>query len=248
MSSRAHGLAVTVLEAADRVMSRVVCAEVSAFYHAVHEAAGVQIRYGAAVREFAGDDRVDTVLTDDGTAYPCDLVVAGIGIVPVTALAEQAGLDCDDGICVDDRAQTSEPGIFAAGDCTSHPNAIFGRRVRLESVHNAIEQSKTAALGLLGESASYTQVPWFWSDQYDLKLQIAGLSHGHDRIALRGSPDERRFAAYYLRDGILIAVDAINSPKDFLLGKKLIASRARLEPDQIRDPASNLDSLARAAD
>ena len=237
---RASGAAVTVLEAADRVMSRVVCPEVGAFYRDVHESAGVEIVCGTAVSGFAGDTHVTGVITDDGREYPCDLAVVGIGIVPETELAAQAGLDCNDGICVDEHARSSELLIYAAGDCTNHPNALLGRRIRLESVHNAIEQSKTAALSLVGEPAAYTQVPWFWSDQYDLKLQIAGISTGYDRVVLRGDPAARKFAAYYLRDGRLIAVDAVNSPKDFLLGKRLVAEGATPSPQRIEDTAADL--------
>ncbi len=238
--ARAHGASVTVLEAADRVMARVVCPEVAAFYRDVHEAAGVDIHCDTVVSGFAGDTHVTGVIADDGRRYPCDSVVVGIGIVPATELAEQAGIDCQDGIRVDEHACTSEPLIYAAGDCTNHPNALLGRRLRLESVHNAIEQSKTAALSLLGVTAAYAQVPWFWSDQYDLKLQIAGISKGYDRVVLRGDPAARTFAAYYLREGRLIAVDAINSPKDFLLGKRLVAEGAKLSPQRIEDTAADL--------
>ncbi|MDH3417882.1 MAG: FAD-dependent oxidoreductase [Gammaproteobacteria bacterium] len=241
--ARAHRAHVTVLEATDRVMARVVCPEVGTFYRGVHEAAGVEIACDTAVRGFAGDDHVTGVIASDGREYPCDVAVVGIGIVPETELAEQAGLVCDDGIRVDEYACTSEPQIYAAGDCTNHPNAVLGRRIRLESVHNAIEQSKTAALSLLGEPAAYAQIPWFWSDQYDLKLQIAGISTGYDRVVLRGDPAERKFAAYYLRDSRLIAVDAINSPKDFLLGKRLVAQGAMPSPQRIEDTTADLATV-----
>jgi len=242
--ARTRGLAVTVIETADRVLARVVCPEVSEFYRRIHEAAGVRVLCGGGVREFVGDGRIEAVVTSDGVAHPCELAVVGVGILPNTELAERAGLRCDNGICVDERARSSDPRIFAAGDCSNHPNEIFGRRVRLESVHNAIEQAKTAALTILGEDQPYAQVPWFWSDQYDVKLQIAGLSQGYDRIALRGDTAERRFAAYYLREGRIIAVDAVNSPKDFLLAKKLIAARALIETQDIEDPTIDLESAA----
>jgi 3-phenylpropionate/trans-cinnamate dioxygenase ferredoxin reductase subunit len=245
--ARARGLDVTVLEAAERVMARVVCREVSSFYRDAHEAAGVRLACGSGVQEFVGNRHVEAVIAADGTSYPCDLVVVGIGILPQTELAEQAGLRCENGIQVDENARTSDSNIFAAGDCTAHPNAIFRRRIRLESVHNAVEQAKTAASSILGIAQPYAQVPWFWSDQYDLKLQIAGLSEGYDQVVLRGAPSERRFAAYYLRDGQIIAVDAINSPKDFLLGKKLIAAHAKPAPQTIADPTSDLDSIAHSS-
>ena len=242
--ARSRGVEVTVLEAAERVMARVVCREVSAFYRDVHEAAGVRIACGSGVREFVGDQHVEAVVSTDGTSHPCDLVVVGVGILPRTELAEQAGLRCENGIHVDEEARTSDPNIFAAGDCTAHPNAILGRRVRLESVHNAVEQAKTAASSILGETRPYSQVPWFWSDQYDLKLQIAGLSEGYDQVVLRGNPADRRFAAYYIRDGRIIAVDAVNSPRDFLLGKKLVAAHAAIDPLLITDAGSDLESIA----
>jgi 3-phenylpropionate/trans-cinnamate dioxygenase ferredoxin reductase subunit len=199
------------------------------------------------VRELAGDGRVSAVIAADGSSHPCDLVVVGIGIVPETGLAESAGLACDDGICVDEHARTSAADIYAAGDCTLHPNPLVGRRIRLESVQNAVEQAKTAAAGIAGEDARYAQVPWFWSDQYDLKLQIAGLSQGYDRVVLRGDPAARRFAAYYLTDARLIAVDAVNSPKDFLLGKRLLAARATPDIGLLEDPRVDVDALGAAS-
>jgi 3-phenylpropionate/trans-cinnamate dioxygenase ferredoxin reductase subunit len=245
--ARARGLDVTVLEATDRVMARVVSPEISRFYESVHAEAGVEFRFENSVEALTGRQRVEGVITVDGAEYPCDSVVVGIGIDPIVDLAVDAGLEYSDGIAVDVHARTSDPDIYAAGDCTSHPNGIFGRRVRLESVHNAIEQSKTAAHSMLGRAQPYEQVPWFWSDQYDLKLQIAGLSAGYDAVAVRGDRRARSFAAYYLHDGQLIAVDAVNSPKDFLLAKRLIAARAVLDPERIADPAASLEDIASAA-
>jgi len=242
--ARGLGADVTVLEAAERVMARVVCPEVAAFYTDVHTAAGVRIRCGAGVREFTGRQRVEAVVAADGTAHRCDLAVVGIGIVPQTELAEQAGLACSDGIDVDDTARTADPAVFAAGDCTSHPNAVLGRRIRLESVHNAIEQAKAAAHSIAGTPQIYAQVPWFWSDQYDLKLQIAGLSAGYDRVVVRGDPQTRRFAAYYLRAGTIIAVDAVNSPRDFVQGKQLVAAHAEIDPATLADPSADLAEFA----
>jgi 3-phenylpropionate/trans-cinnamate dioxygenase ferredoxin reductase subunit len=224
-------------------MSRVVCPEVSAFYDAKHREAGVDIRYGASVTAFHGDRAVDAVETDSGETYPCDVVVAGIGIVPRTELATACGLAIDDGIVVDEFARTEIDNIFAAGDCTSHPSAYAGRNIRLESVHNAIEQAKTAASVFLGEKLAYAQVPWFWSDQYDIKLQIAGLSGDHDSVVMRGDPDSGQFAACYLRNGLLSAVDAINSPRDFIGGKKLIEARSRVDANRLADASVNLADL-----
>ncbi len=242
--ARTRGLHVTVLEAADRVMSRVVSPDVSAFYESLHSAAGVEFHLGCAIEAFAGQQRVAGVVTAGGAVHACDCVVVGIGIEPVTELAARAGLACNDGIIVDAQARTSDPQVFAAGDCTRHPNEIYARDVRLESVHNAIEQGKTAALSALGRPHDYVQVPWFWSDQYDVKLQIAGLSQGYDAVALRGDPSTRSFAACYLRAGRLIAVDAVNRPKDFVAGKRLIADGGELDVERIADISIELEQLA----
>ena len=239
-SARQRGFDVMVLEAAERVMSRTVSAEVSAFYDACHRAAGVTIHCGAGVKAFLGGDRVTAVETSDGRKFACDVAIVGIGIEPNVELAARAGLECSNGIVVDEFARTADPNIVAAGDCTNHPLPLLERRVRLESVPNAIHQAKVAAATLLGSPSPYSEVPWFWSDQYDLKLQIAGLSTGYDEVVLRGDPAARSFAAFYLRAGQLLAVDAINSPREFIAGKKLVASRARVAPHVLRDPTIDL--------
>jgi 3-phenylpropionate/trans-cinnamate dioxygenase ferredoxin reductase component len=241
-----RGLDVTVLEAAERVMSRVVSADVSHFYEARHRAAGVRIHCGVAIERIEGDMRVTGVSTLDGRRFDCGTVVAGIGIEPSTALARAAGLECDNGIVVDEFARTAAPRVVAAGDCTNHPSSLYGRRIRLESVHNAIEQAKCAALTLLGHEHAYADVPWFWSDQYALKLQIAGLSQGHEQAVLRGNPSDASFAVFYLRSGRIIAVDAINSPRDFIAGKKLIAARAALGEEVLADTGTDLGEIAAA--
>jgi len=227
---RQLGLDVTVLEMADRVMSRVVAPPVSAFYQQQHEQHGVRIRLSAGLKAIHGATRVDAVETDDGVMLAADFVIIGAGILPNSELAEQAGLAVDNGIVVNDLCETSASDIYAVGDCTSHPNSIYQRRVRLESVHNALEQAKTAASNICGAELHYSQVPWFWSDQYDLKLQIAGLSAGYDQTIVRGDPAERKFACLYLRDGVLIAADAINAPREFMQAKSLIAERAAIDP------------------
>ena len=241
---RQRGLDVTVLEMADRVMSRVVSPEVSAFYEAQHARQGVRLLLSTGLDSFVGNGRVTGVRTGDGDTIPADLVVVGVGIVPNTELAESAGLAVDNGIVVDDRCRTADPAIYAIGDCTSHFSSIYGRRVRLESVHNAVEQAKTAASNVCGTEAHYSDVPWFWSDQYDLKLQIAGLSEGYDEAVIRGDPATRSFSCLYLRDGILIACDAINAPRDFVQSKALIAARSRIEPGRLADTGAQLKDLA----
>jgi 3-phenylpropionate/trans-cinnamate dioxygenase ferredoxin reductase subunit len=242
--ARHRGFDVTVLEAADRVMSRTVSTEVSAFYEACHRAAGVAVHCGAAVKAVLGTARATGVETADGGTFACDVVIVGAGIVPNVELAAAAGLECSNGIVVDEHARTADPNIVAAGDCTNHPLALVGRRVRLESVPNAIHQAKVAAATLVGAPQPYSEVPWFWSDQYDLKLQIAGLSTGYDEVVLRGDPAARSFAAFYLRGGQLLAVDAVNSPREFIAGKKLVANRARIAPHVLRDAAVDLTPLA----
>ena len=237
------GLDVTVIEMADRVMSRVVSPEVSDFYQIEHTDKGVRFRLSSGVAGLEGKKRVKAVVTSDGEEIPADLVVIGVGILPNTELAAEAGLDVDNGIIVDDHCRTGDPDVYAVGDCTSHPNAIYGRRLRLESVHNAVEQAKTAAANICGQDMSYSQVPWFWSDQYDLKLQIAGLSEGYDSVAIRGNPVERSFSCLYLKDNRLIAVNAINTPRDFVQSKQLIADRVEMDPGSLGDATAALKDL-----
>lgn len=237
------GLDVTVVETLDRVMSRVVSAQISHFYQKEHAEHGVSIRLSTQIAGFRGDRQVQAVDLADGTRIPADLVVVGIGVVPNTELAEQAGLEANDGIVVNEKCLTSDPDIYAVGDCTYHPNALLGRHVRLESVHNALEQAKTAAANLCGEDQRYDQVPWFWSDQYDLKLQIAGLSQDYEQTIIRGDPSSRSFSCVYLREGRLIAVDAINRPKDFMQSKGLIASQAIIDPDVLSDSKRELKDM-----
>ena len=242
---RQRGLDVTVIEMAERVMSRVVSEQVSAFYAAQHEQHGVRLLLSTGLAEFAGaDGRISAVVTAGGTPIPCDFAIVGVGIAPNVELAAEAGLDVDNGIVVDDRCLTSDPNIFAVGDCSNHPNDIYGRRLRLESVHNALEQAKTAADNICNVDTRYRQVPWFWSDQYDLKLQIAGLSQGYDEVVIRGNPDSKSFACFYLKNGVLLAVDAVNSPREFMQAKALIAARAIIDRAALADPAIALKDLA----
>ena len=243
-SARHLGLDVTVLEMADRPMNRVVAPQISDFYASRHAREGVRLHCNVAVSGFVGDEsgRVRAVACGE-REFPTDLVIAGVGILPETTLAAAAGLRCENGITVDEHCRTSDPNIYAAGDCTSHPSVRYGRRVRLESVDNAVEQAKTAAANICGKPARHEHVPWFWSDQYDLKLQIAGLTQGYDETVLRGEPESGKFALYYLAQGELLAVDAINSPKDFMTGKKWIAERKRPDPGRLADLATDLKTL-----
>lgn len=233
---RQLGLHVTIVEMADRVMSRVVSPQVSAFYQQQHERHGVEFMLSTGLKAIHGDDHVSAVEVGDGDLLAADFVIIGAGIVPNYELAEVAGLRIDNGIAVDDRCQSSDPDIYAIGDCSSHPSDIYGRRIRLESVHNALEQAKTAASNICGIEDHYSQVPWFWSDQYDLKLQIAGLSEGYDQVVIQGEQSNNKFSCFYLRDGALIAVDAINSPRDFMRAKSLIANKTIIDPAKLADP------------
>ena len=234
------GLQVTVIEMADRVMSRVVSESVSDFYQNEHRKHDVQLKLSTGLDGFSGDGAVQKVHLSDGTSIDADLVLIGVGVVPNVELAENAGLAVEDGIRVDDHCRTSADSIYAIGDCTNHPNNLLQRRLRLESVHNALEQAKTAASNICGEDVEYSQVPWFWSDQYDLKLQIAGISQGYDSTVLRGDPASRKFSCVYLRDRRMIAIDSINSPKDFMQSKSLIARRALIRPEKLADASVEL--------
>jgi len=241
--TRQLGLEVTVIEMADRVMGRVVSPEISDFYQIEHTSQGVRLRLSTGIKAFCGKDRVQAVETDDGELIPADFVIVGIGILPNTELAIEAGLRVEDGIVVDNRCQSSDPSVYAVGDCTRHPNAIYDRQLRLESVHNAVEQAKTAVNNICGVETHYSEVPWFWSDQYDLKLQIAGLSTDYDDVIIRGNPADRSFACLYLKDSRLIATDAVNSPKEFVQSKALIASRTRISRDRLANSDIQLKDL-----
>lgn len=227
-SLRALGLDVTVLEATERVLERVTAPEVSAFFQRIHQEEGVSIRTGALVEAFTGETKVREVLLSNGEAIPADLVIVGIGVEPNTELAASAGLEVDNGIVIDDRARTSDRNIVAAGDCTSRDMALYGRRVRLECVPSAGEQAKVAAATISGKSKEIAALPWFWSDQYDVKLQIAGLNTGFDEVVLSGDPRlDRDFTCFYLRQGELIAADCVNRPRDFVVSKRLLTQASR---------------------
>jgi 3-phenylpropionate/trans-cinnamate dioxygenase ferredoxin reductase component len=236
-TARELGVNVTVLEAANRLMNRVVSEPVSAFFEAEHSRRGVRIVCNACVRAFSGleSGRVDGVVTEDGTLHPADLVLVGIGVIPAEELAAAAGIECSNGILVDECCRTSDPQVFAAGDCTNLPVLRYARRARLESVDNAFEQGASAASNLLGATAVHDKVPWFWSDQYDLKLIIVGLSQEHDSIVVRGTPATRSFSVCYLRAGELIAIDTVNSPKDQIAARKMIAAKVRPSIDKLTD-------------
>jgi 3-phenylpropionate/trans-cinnamate dioxygenase ferredoxin reductase subunit len=241
---RKLGKTVSILESADRLMSRVTSTAVSTFYQNYHETHGVRIHLRTQVGSLVGkSDRVDHVECNNGLSLRAQMVVIGIGVVPNIELALGAGLPCDGGIMVDEFARTSDRDIVAAGDCTNHPNSLLGRRMRLESVHNAVEQARTAAATLCNREHHYSQIPWFWSDQYDLKLQMVGVPMGHDAEIVRGDTASAAFSVFYFGGGQLQAVDSVNRPADHMLGRRFLAARTPLTEDQAANAQFDLRSL-----
>lgn len=243
------GLIVTILEAAPRVLARVAPPAVSAFFEGLHKEAGVTIITNAKVTAIAGQSHVTGVRLDDGTLVDADIVLVGIGIIPNAELARDAGLIAPDGIETDKDARTNDPDIYAIGDCASRPLVHYGdRRGRLESVHNALEQAKLAAASILGLPRPLEETPWFWSDQYDVKLQIAGLSMGATQTVLRGDPATKRFAAFHLDDNNrLLGVDAINAPPEFIVAKQVIARQGRLARETLADMSISMKEIGARA-
>lgn len=240
-----RGLDVTVLETENRVLARVTAPELSAFYQQVHADAGVDIRTNTKVTAFEGDEKLEAVVCEDGSRIEADMVLVGVGLIPNTELAQAAGLEVDNGIVVDKYTRTSDPDILAAGDCANHHNSLLGRRIRLESVPNALGQARAAAATLCGLDKPYDDLPWFWSDQYNLKLQMAGINQGYDKIVMRGSPEARSFAAFYLKDGAVIAVDAVCRPPEFMVGKRLISEQIKVDPAQLADESIEIKSFTK---
>lgn len=234
------GMNVHVLEMEERILQRVTTPEMSAYYHKLHSDRGVHIHTQTGVTGFAGNGSVEKVLCGD-QSFDADIVIVGIGIIPNIEIAEEAGIHCDNGIVVDDHCRTSDPDIYAAGDCTNHPNPLMNKRLRLESVPNAMDQARVSTANMLGDDKVYAAIPWFWSDQYELKLQMVGFSADGDSQVLRGDMDSHQFAIFYLKDGKVVAADAVNSPKEFMLCKQLIGKPA--DPAQLADPETDLKSL-----
>ena len=246
-SLRKLGVDVNVLEVADRVLQRVTAPEVSAFYDRVHREEGVDLRVGAGVEALEGEGRVSGVRLVGGDHIPAELVIVGVGVLPNVELAQDAGLAVENGIVIDAHGRTVDPNIFAAGDCANHPDARYDRRLRLESVSNAVEHAKSIAGTICGTQKPISALPWFWSDQYDLKLQIAGLSTGYDDIVLRGDPgSDRAFACFYFSGGKLIAADCVNSAKEFMFSKRAITEGLSPDRSLLADPETPLASLLKA--
>ena len=237
------GVEVTVIEMANRVMNRTVDPMISSYYQKLHESHGVKIHLDNGLKAFEGGDSVNAVLCSDGLMLEAELVVIGAGVLPNQEIAIEAGLECNNGIMVNEFGETSTAHVYACGDCTNHPNKGLNTRLRLESVHNAMEQSKTVANTIMGNKEPYDQVPWFWSDQYDHKLQLVGISGDHDEVVMRGLESEQKFLLFYLKNSELIAVNAINSSKEFLICRKLVANKVKISSDVIKDQSVNLNDL-----
>jgi 3-phenylpropionate/trans-cinnamate dioxygenase ferredoxin reductase subunit len=239
------GLEVTLLEALPRVLARVAGEELSAFYEAEHRAHGVDLRTGATVERLEGEGRVTAVRLADGEVVPADMVVVGIGIVPAVGPLIAAGAAGGNGVDVDELCRTSLPEVYAIGDCAAHANGFAdGEVIRLESVQNANDMATCAARAICGAPAPYAATPWFWSNQYDLKLQTVGLALGHDATVIRGEPAARSFAVIYLKGGRVIALDCVNAVKDYAQGRKLVEARVSPDRASLADPAVPLKELA----
>ena len=234
---------VTIIEMADRVMNRTVDPQISEYYLNLHKSYGVKFHFNTSLETINEVSNSLEVVCSDGTEVKADSVLIGAGVVPNIELAEEAGINCDNGIIVNEFGQTNFKNIYACGDCTNHPNKIFNKNLRLESVHNAMEQAKTVASSVMNNPMEYNQVPWFWSDQYDHKLQIVGLSGDHDMVTMRGNTHDAKFMLFYTKDEELIAVDAINNPKEFLISRKLVANKVKIKPNVISDLNTNLNDL-----
>ncbi|WP_432634663.1 NAD(P)/FAD-dependent oxidoreductase [Albidovulum sp.] len=237
------GLEVTLVEMAPRILQRVASPETSAWFRNVHGDHGVKILEGTGLERLLGEDRVSAARLSDGTELAVDFVIVGVGIAPATELAEAAGLAIDNGIRTDEQGRTSDPSIWAAGDCASFP--YRGGRLRLESVGNAIDQAEVVAENMLGAAKPYEAKPWFWSDQYDVKLQIAGLNTGYDRIVTRrGEGDAVSF--WYYQGDRLLALDAMNDSRAYMVGKRLIEMGKSPDPAAVENPATDLKALLKA--
>lgn len=242
------GKSVTLLEALDRVLARVAGEELSRFYEAEHRAHGVDLRTGAMVESILTDNGAASgVRLADGPEIAADLIIVGIGIIPETAPLIMAGASGGNGIDVDAYCRTSLPDIYAIGDCAAHSNRFAGgAQIRLESVQNANDQAKIAVQHIMGDPVEYDAVPWFWSNQYDLRLQTVGLSTGHDQTILRGDPASRSFSVLYLKGGKLLALDCVNMVKDYVQGKAHVVSGAVLDQGQLADPTCPLKEVGLA--
>ena len=228
------GLQVTIVEMASRILERVTSETISSFYTKVHRQAGVEILTNTSVEGLSENNNGIEVITSNGGIIS-DFVIVGIGVLPCDTLAFESGIEVKNGIIVDEFCKTSNDSVFSAGDCTMHPNNFYNKNIRLESVHNAIEQGKTVATSIIGEKTAYNQVPWFWSDQYETKLQIVGLLDNYDDIIVRGDKEKQSFAVFYLKDNAIIASDCINRPAEHMMSRKLISEKVLIDKDRLLD-------------
>ncbi|MDP7150429.1 MAG: FAD/NAD(P)-binding oxidoreductase [Paracoccaceae bacterium] len=236
------GLNVTLVEMADRILQRVASPETSGFFRQLHRAHGVDLREGVGLDHLTGEGRVSGAKLTDGAELEVDFVIVGVGITPATSLAEMAGVELENGIKTNSKGQTSDPNIWAAGDCASFP--FKGERIRLESVGNAIDQAELVADNIMGAEKDYTAKPWFWSDQYDCKLQIAGLNTGYDTVITREGDGSVSY--WYYKENHLLALDAMNDPRAYMVGKRLIEAGKTPDPEAVADPATDLKALLKA--
>lgn len=244
-SARALRAEAVVIEREPRILARVACAILSDFFTAYHRRHGVRFELDAVVEALEGEGgQVTAVRLAGGRRIPCDLVLIGVGALPNQELAEAAGLPCDDGVVVNEEARTADPAVFAVGDVTRRPLPLYGRAFRLESVPNALEQAKQAAAAITGHKPPAPEVPWFWSDQYDLKLQIAGLPFDVEDLVVRGDPGAARFAVFHMKGDVIRAVEAINSPAEFMGGKLLIGARKPVSREKLADPSVSMKEVA----
>ena len=228
------GLSVTIIEMAGRILERVTSQIISDFYTKVHNEEGVKILTNTSVESITKKSKDMEILTNNGSIN-ADFIVVGIGVIPCDELASESGLKVQNGILVNEFCETSEKDIYSAGDCTVHPNSYYNKDIRLESVHNAIEQGKTVASSIMNKKTPYNQIPWFWSDQYDLKLQIAGLCIDYDDIIVRGNSDNRSFAVFYMKDNYMIASDCINCPGEHMMSRRIISDKIIVDKDRLSD-------------
>lgn len=233
---RQQGLDVTVLEMAERVLQRVTSPEMSSYMTSLHDENGVNIITSARLTSIEHDGSVHRVRCEDGSEFLADLLIVGIGVLPETELAQNAGLAIGNGVVVNQFGETSVTDIYAAGDCSQHPSALYDRNIRLESVQNANDQARAVAANITGKETAYDAVPWFWSDQYNTKLQMVGLSDGYDAMVRRGGDDAGDgFALFYMKNGVVIAADCVARPKEFMAAKQLVKSGSKITPERLAD-------------
>ena len=244
-AARKHGAHVTVIEVANQVCNRALPKGLADYLQERHTGHGVEFRLNTTVKSFKGGSRVEGAVLSDGTELPASIVVIGIGVVPNVELAQAAGLEVDNGIVTDASGRTSDPAVFAAGDVTSHPNEFMGRRVRLESWANAQNQAIAAGKAMLGKTEPYNEIPWFWSDQYNLNVQLLGIPHKSDKSVVRGDKAKDQFLEFFLYEGKIEAVAAINSPRDLRFAKRLMQINKPIDPQRLADTAVTLQDLAK---